>query len=99
MGTYGDALPPGVSVKENFNDLKTFKIYPNPVVIKLYFEFGSALARDLNLTICNTLGQIVYTKKMDDLNEGMDVSFLMAGIYFLKVERQGGQKVFRLVKE
>ncbi len=99
LGTYGDALPPGVSIKENFNDLKSFKIYPNPVGVKLYFEFASALTSDLKVIICNTLGQIVFAKKIEDLNKEIDVSFLKSGIYYLKVERLGGQKVFRLVKE
>ncbi len=99
LGTYGDALPPDVGLKENIEEMKNIKIYPNPCGAKLQFEFGNILAKDWELSIRNTLGQLVYPKKVIELNEEMDVSFLNAGIYLVKVERQGVHKAFRLIKE
>jgi hypothetical protein len=45
------------------------------------------------------LGQIVITKLNADLNEGLDISNLGNGIYFLKKQNQFAQKTFKVIKE
>jgi photosystem II stability/assembly factor-like uncharacterized protein len=86
------------SLGENHFDNARLKIFPNPVSDKLHFEFENILP-GLELKITNTLGQLVYSKQNVDLQEDLEASFLKAGVYYLKLENDEGQKVFKIIKE
>lgn len=86
----------------SYHDLTFF---PRPAQDKLYFTRNTSggisnnLSSISKLSITNALGQLVYTKNKLDLNEGLDVSFLSTGVYYLKIEGEKGDKTFKVLKE
>ncbi len=61
----------------------SIKLYPNPTngIVNIVFEENTTT----NLTIYNTLGQIVYSKLIENKsNETIDISDLNSGIYYLQ---------------
>ena len=67
------------------NEINTFsdKVYPNPVVDKLYIK-----RKNIQTTyeIYNLKGQVVLSKQL--INNQIDLSELNAGIYILKIDNQ-----------
>lgn len=91
---WGQAL--GGAATLTVSDIKKsdLKIYPNPVSNgKLYIASTSNLERDV--TIYTTLGQQVKQSKVN--NEGMDVSNLSKGTYFVKITEDGKTATKKLV--
>lgn len=64
-------------------DLKITKIYPNPVIERLYIE--SKMTNYNSLRIISTTGQIVY-HKLNHADKEIDVQFLKAGFYTLLID-------------
>lgn len=77
-----------------FNSTLALKIYPNPVSNgKFYIDSITNLEKDV--TIYNTLGQQVQKSKAS--NEGIDVSNLNKGTYFVKITEAGISATKKLV--
>ena len=69
------------------------RIYPNPTKNKLYIEFGDNNIKIEKLTLFNTLGVILYTKEVKELNAQkikIDISDFKAGIYYLVIQAEDG---------
>lgn len=93
-----------VGVNEVVNDAKVFVVsqnYPNPFSnetnVTLYLNQGG----DLNLTVVNTMGQVVKTADYEDLNNGthnlvIDGSDLAPGIYFYSLTINGSTVTKRM---
>ena len=64
------------------------KIYPNPVLNDqvLYFDHNGKYFDNLQISIWNTNGQIIYQKniKDDQSRYGISLKNIPSGIYFLK---------------
>lgn len=58
-------------------------LYPNPVRDKLYIKDADRVHKAY---IINQLGQVVLSVKGDDLSDGIHVSQLPAGIYYLHIQ-------------
>ncbi len=86
----------GVSEQINFSDLK---IYPNPVQNKLFIRTDAFLNAEYAITISNSLGQIFYSQTSLSSNNEIDFSFYPTGLYFVKVESNHRQNIFKIVKE
>jgi hypothetical protein len=101
IGSYGSSLPAGFMtvgiVKEE--SFKGVNVYPNPVKDLLYVNGEADFLGRTDLKISNALGQIVYSKNDINLNEQIDLSFLKAGIYYLKLESKNDQKMYKIIKE
>jgi hypothetical protein len=94
-----------LNVKQSFNilnrsfgqpigDFDILKMYPNPVVSKLKIQWQLPENATPDVLITNTLGQIVYQKRMDtkDLAAPLftvDVQNFSAGLYFLSLRTSG----------
>ncbi|MBI3519820.1 MAG: T9SS type A sorting domain-containing protein [Bacteroidetes bacterium] len=91
-----------IGVKENkLNDI-IFKAYPNPANDQLNLHFVLAKSESYTVEISNTLGQVVKTIAMPDLQAGMynqaiNTSDLGAGIYTIKVNGKNTQGTEKLV--
>jgi hypothetical protein len=101
IGSYGSSLPAGfmtvgILKQESF---KRVNIYPNPVKDILHVNRERDLLLQTDLKISNALGQIVYSKNDINLNEQIDISFLKAGVYYLKIETDKDREVFKIIKE
>ena len=92
-GSYG--FPLNVGIKDEEIVFDGVKIYPNPVKDKLNVEFPSD-EKNIQLSISNALGQTVYA---DELESSVDLGFLPAGIYFIKLQRNTSYKVVKIIKE
>lgn len=73
-----------------------FSIYPNPVMNTLFIQAKSpvqaVLIYDLN-------GRLQVQKMLNSSKEGIDVSQLNTGIYFVKLQLQNGKtKTTKLIK-
>ena len=91
---WGQAL--GGAATLTVSDIKksVIKIYPNPVSNgKFYIDSNINLEKDI--TIFNTLGQQVQKSKAS--NEGIDVSYLSKGTYFVKITEEGISVTKKLV--
>lgn len=91
---WGQAL--GGAATLTVSDIKksVIKIYPNPVSNgKFYIDSNTNLEKDV--TIYNTLGQQVQKSKAS--NEGIDVSYLGKGTYFVKITGEGISVTKKLV--
>ena len=65
------------------------KIYPNPAYDKLYVEFTDNINKIEELSLYNTLGQVVYSingKNIQAKNFVIDLSKYKSGIYYLNIQ-------------
>ncbi len=78
----------------------TFEIYPNPVKDKLTVDVENKNAVDINFSLTNSLGQLIHVNsKTVNSQLEIDTSELPIGFYYLKVQNNSGQKVFKIGKE
>ena len=73
-------------------------IYPNPTKNKINFTYNQNLKSVFNISISNLLGQFVLSKNSFKLEEEIDIGYLPAGIYYLKIEDEKSERVFKVMK-
>jgi hypothetical protein len=86
-------------ITENFFENNPLKIYPNPTKDKLNIEFEVAETTKIKLEVLTLLGQSVYVQNELNHKQEIDISSLPEGIYFLKLQRDSEQRVFKVVKD
>lgn len=64
---------------------KEFTLYPNPAANKLYVELTNKNSAVYYITISNVLGKAVMMLPQPELSEGIDISSLAQGTYFVHV--------------
>jgi hypothetical protein len=74
-----------------------FSVFPNPVKDKLTINYETLSAS--KYTILNTLGQSVANGESSSMEQTIDLSYLSAGVYFLKTSRQDASGTVRFIKE
>ncbi len=81
--------------EDNFS----FKIYPNPVKDRIFFE-GENRSRNLDVIIYDVLGKVVTKDKMTTLTirNGLDVSNLKRGVYLVQIDNGSNSFTQKLVK-
>lgn len=72
------------SVEEN--EIDNVKIYPNPTSSNLNIDIDSMT----NISIFNSLGQLVYDSKVESDNFVIDMSQFDAGVYMIRVTTENG---------
>ena len=87
-------------IKTNVDNSVSFDIYPNPTKGETNLKVSAVVAGKANVTVINTLGQVVYNKQVD-LNVGVndfqiDAKDLASGLYNVMVESQNGSMVKKL---
>lgn len=73
-----------------------FKFYPNPVENRLYLEAETLLDQ---VIIFDLQGKKILEESPNTIKSSLDMSRLNAGIYMMKVQIQGQQKFFKVVKK
>ena len=100
-GSYGQALPfnPFTGSLEYYSKKFEISISPNPIKdkFKLHFEQGKLELKKLSIT--NTLGQTVFALNEPNTNQEIDISFLVAGVYYLQAESATERHTFKILKE
>ena len=76
-----------------------FNLFPNPVVDNLMIETKQGITIQ-SITIYNTLGQLVKTQSVSDINSQitLDVSTLKTGTYFITILSDKGKTVEKFIK-
>ena len=90
---YVDALeitykPHLVGIENSKKELN-HQVYPNPTSEKIYIEFQEILKNDISVTISNSMGALVYQKKINPLaTNQLDISVknFTPGLYFYTIE-------------
>lgn len=97
-GCEGPRLTITVQVQLGIDDFNTIKISysPNPVTNFLDVKSNEILK---SVSIMNALGQIVYFKNFNNTDLQLDLANLSAGSYFVKVQSDQKQNVFKIIKE
>ncbi len=92
-----DALPCTVSIEENSFE-NQINIYPNPA--KDFINIANENYQNpLNITIYNTLGQVLYTKRNSTSdNLQIDISNYNTGLLFIKIESPNQSIIYKLLK-
>jgi enediyne biosynthesis protein E4 len=84
----------GLSVG-SFDGDTNFRIYPNPTQNTLNIQSKNRVVAQ-SASVYNTLGQLLMT--VTDWQQGVDVSQLQAGHYFIRVYTDRGNAVTRFIK-
>jgi hypothetical protein len=74
-----------------------FSVYPNPASNQLTIENGLEL--EMQISIMNIEGKIVYTNEFSGTSSTIDVSNLKAGIYLIQITTDSGNIVKRVIIE
>src|SRR5690606_31094598 len=79
---------------------ETFKVYPNPVINKVFVESVSHWQNDVNFELFTLQGKhLAIDVQMEDARYALDMSQLPAGFYLLKVSTADGAAHYKLIKE
>ncbi|MBK7130193.1 MAG: T9SS type A sorting domain-containing protein [Crocinitomicaceae bacterium] len=97
MGTYAfevtTAGDGGFTGIENIQTVEDATVYPNPASEQTNIEFNITSASDVTIQIVNTLGQVVYTNNMGEVNGAQKVNVnttdLEAGMYLINITVNG----------
>jgi hypothetical protein len=81
-------------IEENNNDLS--QVYPNPFKTVLYLK--RLLDENVDCTIYNQVGKIVYQNRVTSDNTSINTENLPAGIYFLELTTNNSKEVKKLIK-
>lgn len=71
-------------------------VYPNPVIDKVHIEAAEIIS---NVSIFNSLGQLVAESSLENNNQSIDLSHLTSGIYYAKVEIGSTKQTVKIVKK
>jgi hypothetical protein len=97
--TSGGCVLAGV---EDFKLTHMFSVYPTPSQGQVTLDFGLAAPSDYDVTVYNTLGEIVKSQHIEMLSEQtfqLDLRDQAAGIYFVEVRNQSDKVTRRIVIE
>lgn len=84
-------------IKENTNNFNV-SLYPNPIKDKLTVNFFNQ-SSETKITLINSIGQTIYYISEIPKTNQLDFAFIPAGLYFLKIENNNEQKIFKILKE
>ncbi len=73
------------SIKANTNLLSNVSIYPNPNNGEFNLDLSAINAKNINISIYDIVGQLVYNQSADAINNKISMSQLQNGTYFLKI--------------
>ena len=72
------------------------KIYPNPANNQVRIELANDQAAELS--IMNTLGQVIRTVALDKIDNTIDISSLNSGLYVLRISQGGSVYTTKVTK-
>ena len=67
----------------NVNNQKAIRIYPNPANDKIYIECAEII--ELKVQIYNLLGECILQKELKSIDNSIDISSLVDGIYIIDI--------------
>ncbi len=91
---------PTLSVATVKGNILSANAYPNPAATEVRVPFELKAAANVNVTITNTVGQVVKAANMGNITKGeavISVSDLTNGVYFYTVDADGQRQTGRVV--
>lgn len=90
-----------IQTVENGSDAFQFSIYPNPAQNKIYLQFKDPAYEVYYIKLTNEIGRVIYMLPKPQLGDGLDVSKLAKGVYYLQVTDNKTMKTFtkKFIKE
>jgi len=86
-------------LKTNYLDDEWINLYPNPSKATVNVDIKSFKLEKTSLNMFNSIGEKVYSLSDFKQSQEIDISFLASGIYYLKLQSNFDQRVFKIVKE
>jgi len=86
MGQFVVTDPTNINALHNATDI--LEVYPNPTKDKIYVQFKDSANSAYYISIINTLGRTVLMLPQPQLQEGIDISNLSKGVYYLLITDQ-----------
>lgn len=87
-----------LSIDDN-SEMTQVSIFPNPTKNKLSLEFEQSEINGYKINLTNCLGQVVYTNDHPTSKLDINIDFLSTGIYYLKIQNNFKQAVYKISKE
>ncbi|MFT5778690.1 MAG: hypothetical protein ACI837_001646, partial [Crocinitomicaceae bacterium] len=89
------AIKSALSIDENAGTLEGAMIYPNPTSGATAIVFNSAVSQDVSIEVINTLGQIVSSTTLENVDAGrtvyeLDTDGFSNGIYSVQITANDG---------
>ncbi len=88
-----------IGISENEKRFTNLKLVPNPFSDKLTLQQEGNHPKNFSLKVFNHVGQIVYSQEINSTLVDIDLSYLVNGMYFVKVSDGSESRVFKIVKE
>lgn len=76
----------------------TMQVYPNPVNQTLYLQFGAGES-EAAIEVYNTAGQVIYSARTVQNSTQIDVADWAAGIYLVRVVRNGEVFTEKIIRQ
>ena len=68
------------------------QLYPNPTSADVYLDLSQYLGRAVRVELYNLTGQLLQTRELDEVKEGierLDLAAYQSGVYLIKVKTEG----------
>ncbi|SHI35085.1 T9SS type A sorting domain-containing protein [Flavobacterium terrae] len=78
---------------------ESFAVYPNPTIGVLTILSKNSSRSINNVVVSDVLGKTVQTNSFNSSKVVLDLSGLNSGVYFVKVQSEGVEKVLKIVKQ
>ena len=93
---------PEIELIESLDQEVDFVAYPNPAARRITVQWENEVAGQVSLALYNSLGQLVQQCVDEEQAEGSQEFFLargalQAGVYYLVLQRGGGQSILPIV--
>lgn len=88
------------SIEEIEEQSLNFSVYPNPTDGSFILKYKLDDREDLNIEIVSSIGQLIYTQRIKNKQEGevlINLSSFNKGIYFIKVKTKNASKIDRII--
>jgi hypothetical protein len=84
--TFGPFTVEDVSSTNETKFIHNFSVYPNPATNMINLEVNFVKSTNVEMTLTNSIGNKVITKQYSgNINDGIDVSALTSGLYFVMI--------------
>ena len=98
LAKISEANPIGIKETKDSELQNEFNVFPNPTGGILNIKINNN-NETVSIELTNTLGQIVWNKKINDKHSAFDISHLPHGIYFVIVKQNSAVKTLKLLKQ
>lgn len=102
----GNMIPVLVDVvtgMNNASNVEGLELYPNPTAEILFVKAGKEINSSIQLSFTDVAGRLVQQNSFNNLsvgqNQGVDISTLAKGVYFVKVKTTQSENIQRIVVE